>query len=74
MQPPAGPCLLWSIPNGSSAGNVLRSGVLARVLDRAGDARVVLMSPLAADAAFTREFAHPRVEFEDLPAHVPRGR
>ena len=68
-----GSCLLWSVPNGSSAGNVLRSGVLARVLERAGGARIVLMSPLVADAAFTREFAHPRVVFEELPAHVPRG-
>ena len=52
---------------------MLRSGVLARVLERAGGARIVLMSPLVADAAFTREFAHPRVVFEELPAHVPRG-
>jgi hypothetical protein len=69
----ASPCLLWTIPNGSSAGNVLRTGVLARVLDYAGDARVVLMSPLVADPAFTAEFAHPRVRFEPLPPHVPAG-
>jgi hypothetical protein len=67
------PCLLWSVPNGSSAGNVLRSGVLARVLDSVRDVRVVLMSPLAADTAFTSEFGHPRVRFELLPAHVPAG-
>jgi hypothetical protein len=67
------PCLLWSVPNGSSAGNVLRSGVLSRIVDRASDASVVLMSPLAIDASFTREFAHPRVGFEPLPPHVPRG-
>jgi len=69
----AGPCLLWTIPNGSSAGNVLRTGVLARVLDAVADARVVLMSPLVADPAFTTEFAHPRVTFEPLPPHVPAG-
>ena len=73
MRATAGPCLLWSVPNGSSAGNVLRSGVLARVLDHIADARVVLMSPLAADPAFTSEFAHPRVSFELLPPHVPAG-
>jgi hypothetical protein len=67
------PCLLWSVPNGSSAGNVLRTGVLARVLNHVSDARVVLMSPLAADPAFTSEFAHPRVTFELLPPHVPAG-
>jgi hypothetical protein len=70
---PTRPCLLWTIPNGSSAGNMLRTGVLARVLDNVGDARVVLMSPLAADPAFTAEFGHPRVTFEPLPPHVPRG-
>ncbi len=69
----AGPCLLWSVPNGSSAGNVLRSGVLARVLDLVPDLRVVLMSPLTSDPAFTAEFAHPRVVFEPLQPHVPAG-
>ena len=44
MSPPStGACLLWTIPNGSSAGNLLRTGVLARVLEQSGDARVVLM-------------------------------
>jgi len=69
----AAPCLLWTVPNGSSAGNVLRSGVLARVLDHVRDLRVVLLSPLVADPAFTSEFAHPRVSFERLRAHVPSG-
>ena len=73
MPGPANPCLLWTIPHGSSAGNVLRTGVLARVLESIGDARVVLVSPLVADPAFTSEFAHPRVSFELLPPHVPAG-
>jgi hypothetical protein len=68
-----GPCLLWSVPNGSSAGNMLRSGVLARILDDPRAARVVVASPLSADPAFTTEFAHPRVQFEPLPPHVPAG-
>jgi len=68
-----GACVLWSIPNGSSAGNMLRSGVLSRVLEDAADARVVIMSPLVADPSFTREFANPRIIFEPLPAHVPSG-
>ena len=50
----ARPRLLWTVPNGASAGNVLRTGVLAAVLDRVPDGHVVLMSPLAADPAFTR--------------------
>src|SRR3982074_2469588 len=72
-QTSARPCLLWARPNGSSAGNVLRTGVLARVLACVGDARVVLMSPLVDDPAFTSQFAHPRAGFEPLPPHVPRG-
>jgi hypothetical protein len=52
---------------------MLRTGVLASVLDGAPDLRVVLLSPLSADAAFAREFAHPRVAFEVLPAHVLKG-
>ena len=65
--------LLWVVPHGSSAGNVLRTGVLARVLDAAPDARIVIASPLIADPAFTAEFAHPRVAFEPLLPHVPAG-
>ena len=34
---------------------------------------VVIVSPLVKDAAFVREFAHPRVRFEDLPPHRPAG-
>jgi hypothetical protein len=49
---------------------MLRTGVLASVLDAVPDARVVLLSPLSADPAFTREFAHARVAFEVLPPHV----
>jgi hypothetical protein len=52
---------------------MLRTGVLAAVLDAVPDARVVLASPLSADPAFTREFSHPRVSFEILPAHAPAG-
>ena len=46
---------------------------MASVLDAVPDLQVVLLSPLAADPAFTREFAHPRVSFEILPPHVPQG-
>jgi hypothetical protein len=66
-------CLLWSIPHGATAGNILRTGVLASVLDRVPDVRIVLLSPLAADPAFVREFEHPRIGFEVLPPHVPSG-
>ena len=68
-----GRCLLWVVPHGSSAGNVLRTGVLARVMDLVPDARVVLMTPLVSDPTFTAEFAHPRIVFEPLAPHVPSG-
>jgi len=67
------PCLLWSIPHGASAGSMLRTGVLAAVLDAVPELRVVLLSPLSAEPAFTSEFAHPRVSFETLPPHAPAG-
>jgi hypothetical protein len=43
------------------------------VLEEVGNARIVIMSPLAADPVFTREFADPRVSFELLPPHRPSG-
>jgi CDP-glycerol:poly(glycerophosphate) glycerophosphotransferase len=48
---------------------MLRTGVLASVLDAVPDLRVVLLSPLSADAAFAREFTHPRIGVEVLPPH-----
>src|SRR4029079_18536034 len=52
---------------------MLRTGVLASVLDAVPELRVVLLSPLSADPAFTREFSHPRVAFEVLAPHAPAG-
>ena len=49
---------------------MLRTGVLGSVLDGVPQLRLVLLSPLSADPAFTREFAHPRVSFEILPPHT----
>ena len=65
--------ILISVPHGAAAGNMLRHGLLGRLLGADSSARVVLASPLSRDAGFVREFAHPRVEFEDLPAHTPSG-
>ena len=52
---------------------MLRTGVLASVLDAVPDLRVVLLSPLSEDPAFAREFSHPRITFEVLPPHAPTG-
>jgi hypothetical protein len=62
-----------SIPHGGSAGNVLRTGLVRALLKARPDVRVVLLSPLVNDPAFTAEFADPRVVFEDLPPHRPAG-
>jgi hypothetical protein len=62
-----------SIPHGGSAGNVLRTGLVNRLLASASAPVVVIISPLVADAAFVREFEHARVRFEALPPHRPAG-
>jgi CDP-glycerol:poly(glycerophosphate) glycerophosphotransferase len=68
-----GPCVLVSVPHGAAAGNMLRTGSIARLLDHDRDLRLVMLSPMATDAAFLREAAHPRVTVEDLPVHRPAG-
>src|SRR5215831_14392169 len=69
--------VIVSVPHGASAGNMLRHGLLPRLLGAAGsqtlNIRVVIASPLSRDSAFVSEFQHERVVFEDLPAHHPSG-
>jgi len=48
-------------------------GLLGRLLDEDASLRIVLLTPLSNDPKFVCEFQHPRVEFVDLPAHVPAG-
>jgi hypothetical protein len=67
------PVVLISIPHGGSAGNVLRTGLVGRLLDSPASPRIVIASPLVKDPAFVREFEHGRVSFEDLPPHRPAG-
>lgn len=63
-----------SVPHGTSAGNMLRSGgLLDRVLDSDPALHVVLLSPMAKDPQFVREFERPRVTVIDQPPHVPSG-
>jgi CDP-glycerol:poly(glycerophosphate) glycerophosphotransferase len=68
-----GHCVLVSVPHGAAAGNMLRTGSLARLLEHDPDLRLVILSPMANDPAFLREVAHQRVTVEDLPAHRPAG-
>jgi len=67
------PVVVVSVPHGASAGNVLRTGLVQRLLDTTELPEVVLISPLVNDAAFAAEFCHPRVHFVDLPPHRPAG-
>ena len=63
-----------SVPHGTSAGNMLRSGALLdRMLDSDPLLQIVLLSPMARDPQFVREFERPRVTILDQPAHQPRG-
>ena len=66
--------IFLSIPHGTSAGNMLRTGgLLDRLLDADPTLQIVLLSPLSNDPKFVKEFTRPRVEFVDQPAHVPAG-
>ena len=67
------PVVFISVPHGGAAGNVLRTGLLDRLLLAHPQSEVVLLSPLVKDAAFVAEFSRPRVRFEDLPPHRPAG-
>ena len=63
-----------SVPHGTSAGNMLRSGALLdRMLDSDPALHIVLLSPMAKDPQFMREFERPRVTILDQAAHQPRG-
>ena len=65
--------VLVSVPSGVSAGNILRGGLVDRLLEASPDVAVVIVSPLVKDPAFVQEFQHPRVTFEAMPAHQPAG-
>lgn len=69
----SGPTVIMSVPHGAAAGNMVRTGTLARLLAADPDVRVVLVSPLVADAEFAREVSHPRVQLEPLAPHQPAG-
>jgi CDP-Glycerol:Poly(glycerophosphate) glycerophosphotransferase len=67
------PVVFVSVPHGGAAGNVLRSGLMDRLLAAQPAARIVLLSPLVKDPAFVHEFSRERVQFEALPPHRPEG-
>jgi hypothetical protein len=65
--------VLLSVPHGAAAGNLLRTGIIGRLLASDDNTRFVIVSPMSKDPQFVREAAHPRVSFEDLPPHTPTG-
>ena len=65
------PTILLSVPNGGSAGTIVRTGLLGRLLDAHPDTSIVLASSLVRDEAFVREIAHPRIQCEYLEPHEP---
>src|SRR5258706_7163672 len=67
------PIVLVSVPHGGAAGNILRTGLVDRLLSANDACEIVLVSPLSRDSSFVREFQRPRVRFEDLPPHRPEG-
>jgi len=70
------PVVFVSVPSGVSAGNILRGGLVDRLLEATPGGNVVdvvVISPLVKDPAFVQEFRRPRVTFEDLPPHKPEG-
>ncbi|HJZ72595.1 MAG TPA: CDP-glycerol glycerophosphotransferase family protein [Vicinamibacterales bacterium] len=67
------PVVLVSVPHGAAAGNMLRAGLLGRLLATTARTRIVIASPLVKDPAFVAEFGHPRVQMIDLPPHRPAG-
>jgi len=65
--------ILFSVPHGAAAGNMIRTGILRRVLEADSSVRVIILCPMAADEAFVKEVAHPRVSVEPLAPHRPAG-
>jgi hypothetical protein len=65
--------VLLSVPNGGSAGSVLRTGLVRRLLEAHPGVEIVLLSPLVRDPVFAGEFGDIRVHLDDLAPHVPAG-
>jgi len=63
-----------SVPHGTSAGNMLRAaGLLTRIRASAPSATIVVLSPMANDPQFVREFEGPNIVMLDEPPHRPTG-
>ena len=66
--------IVVSVPHGTSAGNMLRAGgLIDRLQEFDRTLQIVLLSPMARDAAFVKEFERPGVRIIDQPPHLPTG-
>ena len=65
--------ILLSVPHGAAAGNIVRTGILRRILEADTSVHVVMLTPMAADPDFVKEVAHPRLAVDALPPHQPAG-
>jgi hypothetical protein len=62
--------IVYTLPDGQQVAALLRTALFDE-LTRADDVQWVLLSPLANNAEFCRQFAHPRVEVKHLPRLMP---
>jgi hypothetical protein len=65
--------ILFAVPHGAAAGNMVRTGIIRRVLECEPSLHAVILSPMAQDRAFVDEVSHPRVTVDTLPPHRPDG-
>ena len=65
--------ILISIPHGAAAGNMVRTGIMRRVIDSCPEAEFIVVSPMANDPQFADEINAPHVTLEVLPSHQPSG-
>lgn len=59
------------VPSGTAAANLLRTDVFRLLRESPLIDRLLILSPLAREAAFREEFAAPKVDFYELEAHEP---
>jgi hypothetical protein len=65
--------IVFAVPHGAAAGNMVRTGIVRRVIECDPSVRAVILSPMAADSEFVNEVSHPRMTVDTLPPHRPAG-
>jgi hypothetical protein len=65
--------IVFAVPHGAAAGNMVRTGIVRRVIECDPSVRAVILSPMAADSEFVNEVSHSRMTVDTLPPHRPAG-